>query len=209
MRLGTALTTGITLVALTAVAACGSSEDGGDDAKSTPAATTATSAAEDDGSGGGASTASAGLPEAADMAAIAGYLNRYTPCQDLMTGGDYDAGLDGDEADDDTAWGTDEADDPAWSIEERGVCTDGSGRPIALLSVSDMRKFQTAVKASGDKFLVGENFAVVPVDADAIHRLRQSDLRFLACDADLAVPSGSEKKPALVDGCVLTDHFGD
>ncbi|MGW2614712.1 hypothetical protein [Streptomyces sp. NPDC001500] len=208
MRLSRALALGVTLVALTAVGACGSGEDGGDDATTA----TATATAGNDGSGSGSPTAPAtpgGLPEAPDTASVAAYLNRYTPCQDVMTGGDYDAGRDGDSADDGTAWGTDEAEDPAWAIEERAVCTDESGRPIALLVVADMKKFQTAAKASGDNFLLGEDFAVVPVGAEAIQGLRQSGLRFLTCDADLAVPSGFEKKAALVDGCVLTDHFGD
>lgn len=80
------------------------------------------------------------------------------------------------------------------------------GPPIALLVVPDMKKFQTAARSSGDEFLVGENFAVVPVGDEAIRSLQQSGLRFLTCDADLAVPSGFEKEPALVDGCVLTNY---
>ncbi|MER6788412.1 hypothetical protein ABT330_28020 [Streptomyces sp. NPDC000658] len=197
MRLSRALTLGVALVALTAVGACGSSADGGDDG---PAAASTTPAGDSRADTTGPT--GAGLPKASDVASIAEYVNRYTPCQDVATGDEYDSGHDGD------AWGTDEADDPAWAVEERAVCTDGSGRPIALLTVPDMKKFQTAAKASGDEFLVGEDFAVVPVGADAIDGLRQSDLRFLTCDADLAVPSGFEKKPALVDGCILTDHFG-
>ncbi|WP_069768309.1 hypothetical protein [Streptomyces sp. LUP30] len=202
MRLSRALTLGLTLVALTAVGACGSSEDGGGNAASAPTAPS-TGAAGDDPADPTGPAGSGGLPKASDPESIASYVNRYTPCQDVATGDAYDTGHDGD------AWGTDESEDPAWAIEERAVCTDGSGRPIALLTVPDMKKFQAAAKASGDKFLVGENFAVVPVAGQAIRSLQRSDLRFLACDADLVVPSGFEKKPALVDGCVLTDHFGD
>ncbi|WP_256919603.1 hypothetical protein [Streptomyces hilarionis] len=201
MRLGTALTIGFTLVALTAVGACGSSEDGGDSATSSTAATGTTPA---DASGqpdaSGPAGDDGGLPKASDTAAIADYLSRYTQCQSPATGDEYDNGHDGD------AWGTDESDDPAWAIQERAVCTDGSERPIALLSVSDMRKFQAAAKASGDRFLVGEDFAVVPVGDETIRSLQRSGLRFLACDPDLAVPSGFEKTPALVDGCALTDY---
>ncbi|MGQ4329255.1 hypothetical protein [Streptomyces hayashii] len=202
MRLGTALTTGVTLVALLTLGACGSGEDGGDDATAAPtAASTGTTG--DNPADPTGPTGSGGLPRASDPESVANYVNRYTPCQDVATGEAYDTGNDGD------AWGTDESQDPAWAIEERAVCTDDSGRPIALLTVPDMKKFQATAKASGDKFLVGENFAVVPVANQAIRSLQRSGLRFLACDADLAVPSGFERKPALVDGCVLTDHFGD
>ncbi|MEU5334587.1 hypothetical protein AB0G51_14825 [Streptomyces asoensis] len=197
MHLRKALTVSATVVALAAAGACGSSQDSGD-AAATPASAasvggTPSAGAADPGTAGG-------LPQASDMASVAGYLNEYTPCQDVATGDEYDAQNAGE------AWGTDEAEDPAWGIEERAVCTDGSGGPIALLIAPDMKKFQTAAKSSGDKFLVGEDFAVVPVGDEAIRSLQPSGLRFLTCEADLAVPSGFEKEPALVDGCVLTNY---
>ncbi|WP_327184220.1 hypothetical protein [Streptomyces sp. NBC_01334] len=198
MRLSRSLATGAaTLALLATLSGCGSDSESGSEA-STGADSVFGS---DAGSGGGSGqTTTGGLPQASDTESIASYLNRYTPCQSVATGDEYDGGHDGD------AWGTDESEDPAWGIEERAVCTDGSDRPIALLTVSDMKEFQTAARASGDEFLVGEDFAVVPVGDEAIRSLRQSDLRFLTCDADLAVPSGFEKEPALVDGCVLTNY---
>src|SRR5690349_5428758 len=123
MKLGRFFTLGITLVALTAVGACGRSEDGGDASAAPSAAAPGQSRAEDPGPAG-----SGGLPEASDMAAVASYLDQYTPCRNLATGDEYDTGHDGD------AWGTEEADDPAWGIEERAVCSDGSDAPIALLT---------------------------------------------------------------------------
>ncbi|WP_329219482.1 hypothetical protein OG352_23270 [Streptomyces sp. NBC_01485] len=195
MRIKRALAIGATLVALTGTAGCGG-DDGNDKS----------------GGGGDKSSASAGsteqatgsgLPKASDMASIAYYLNKYTPCLDLATGDDYDANHDADSS----AWGADEAADPSWSIKERGVCTDGSGHPIALLSVQDMAKFQAAVKKDGSEFLVGQDFAVVPVGDTARQGLQKSDLRFLTCDADFSVPSGFTKEAAAVDGCVLSNYF--
>ncbi|MFH9550668.1 hypothetical protein [Streptomyces sp. NPDC017435] len=200
MHLRKALTVSATVVALAAAGACGSSQDSGDAAGATPPSTasadgTPAAGAADPGTAGG-------LPRASDMASAADYLNEYTPCQHLATGDEYDTQNDGE------AWGTDEAEDPAWAIEERAVCTDGSGRPIALLIVSDMKKFQTAAKSAGDEFLVGQDFAVVPVGSQAIQDLRQSGLKFLTCKADFSAPSGSAKSPGLVEDCVLSDDFG-
>ncbi|MFE6824952.1 hypothetical protein [Streptomyces sp. NPDC057690] len=206
MRLSRSLATGAAALALLAtLSGCGSDSESGSGAKTGADSVFGSDGGSETGSDSGADgdsgqTTTGGLPQASDTASVADYLNPYTPCQDVATGDEYDSGHDGD------AWGTDESEDPAWGIEERAVCTDGSGRPIALLTVSDMKKFQTAAKASGDEFLVGEDFAVVPVGDEAIRSLRQSGLRFLTCDADLAVPSGFEKEPALVDGCVLTNY---
>jgi hypothetical protein len=142
------------------------------------------------------------LPEAADIATLARYVDLYTSCKEVQSGEDYDAGHDGD----DTAWGEEEAADPAWGIEERAACKD-FGHPIALLTVADMRKFETAAKQSGDVFAVGEDFAVVPVGDDQVSALSQSEMAFLSCDPDFDPPSGYRTEPALVDGCVLSDYY--
>ncbi|MEU9310155.1 hypothetical protein [Streptomyces sp. NPDC048256] len=202
MRLSRSLATGAaTLALLATLSGCGSDAESGSEARTGADSVFGSDAGSDaDSDGGSGQTTTGGPPQASDTESVASYLNRYTPCQGVVTGDEYDGGHDG------GAWGTDESQDPAWGIEERAVCTDGSDRPIALLTVSDMQEFQTAAKASGDEFLVGEDFAVVPVGDEAIRSLQQSDLRFLTCDADLAVPSGFEKEPALVDGCVLTNY---
>lgn len=198
VRMSRSLATGAAaLTLLAALSGCGSDSESGSGSKTGADSVFGSDADSDGGSG---QTTTDGLPQASDTASIASYLNRYTSCQDVATGDEYDGGNDGD------AWGTDESEDPAWGIEERAVCTDDSGGPIALLTVPDMKKFQTAAKASGDEFLVGEDFAVVPVGDEAIRGLQQSELRFLTCDAGLAVPSGFDKEPALVDGCVLTNY---
>ncbi|WP_329412080.1 hypothetical protein OG802_19080 [Streptomyces sp. NBC_00704] len=194
MRIKRALAIGATLVALTAAAGCGSDDDAEKaDGKSSATGTPG-------GSEGGADS---GLPKAADLASIAYYVNKYTPCLDLQTGDEYDADHDGDKA----AWGADEAADPSWGVKERGVCSDESGDPIALLSVADMKKFQTAAKADNERLVVGEDFAVVAVGSRAAQGLQKSGLKFLTCDPAFSAPSGFEKRPGLVDGCVLSDYF--
>lgn len=78
--------------------------------------------------------------------------------------------------------------------------------PIALLTVSDMTKFQTAAKANGDEFAIGENIAFVPVGDEQVEALSNSELVFLSCDPVFAPASGYRTEPALVDGCVLSDY---
>ncbi|MEU5280367.1 hypothetical protein AB0G87_28595 [Streptomyces asoensis] len=196
MRIKRALAIGATLVAFTAVAGCGGDDDKGDGGTGgkSPAASSSGVTGQDAGGG---------LPKAADLASIAYYVNKHTSCLDLKTGADYDANHDGDR----TAWGADEASDPAWGIKERGVCSDGAGDPLALLSLADMKKFQTAAKANNEQFLVGQDFAVVPVGDQAIQELQKSELLFLTCDPDFSAPSGFQKSPGLVDGCVLSNYF--
>lgn len=194
VRLPKSLATGAaTLALLATLSGCGSDSESGSQSRTGADSAFGSDAGSDGGADGGADggsgqTTTGGLPQAPDTESVASYLNRYTPCQGVVTGDEYDGGHDGD------AWGTDESEDPAWGIEERAVCTDGSDRPIALLTVSGMKEFQAAAKASGDEFLVGEDFAVVPVGDEAIRSLQRSDLRFLTCDADRAVPSGFEKE---------------
>lgn len=206
MHLRKALAIGALLVVSTSMTACGNSDGDGKATSGTGNVAAGANPANTAGTADTTNTAgqksAGGLPKAADMASIADHLNKYTSCLDLATGDDYDANHDGDK----TAWGADEAADPSWAIKERAVCTDGSGRPIALLTVSDMAKFQTAAKANSDEFLVGQDFAVVPVGDEAVRALQKSDLKFLTCDADFSAPSGFEKEPGLVDGCVLTNY---
>ncbi|MEU9467753.1 hypothetical protein AB0D78_14030 [Streptomyces avermitilis] len=178
----------VALAALTALTGCGSDGDG-------------TSGAGPDKGG----SQQAGLPEASDMASIAYYLNKYASCLDLTTGEEYDASA---EVEKNPAWGEDEAEDPSWGIKERAVCTDKYSDAITLLTVPDMKKFQTAAKKDGHAdFLIGQDFAIVPVDRRTIEELKASDLRYLTCDPDTRFPSGYEKKAGLVDGCVLSDYF--
>ncbi|EPD94351.1 hypothetical protein ACH4LN_22515 [Streptomyces albus] len=211
MRFRRALTIGAALVALGALSACqgdestGEGRDNGKDtgkaAESTQKADKGAGGAREEG-GGGSRAAFDGLPEGPDMASIEYYLNKYTECLDLTMGEDY--GADGSGR---TAWGEEEAADPSWGIKQRAVCRDNSGNPLALLTVRDMDAFQAAAKKSGDSFLVGRDFAVVPVSDDAIRQLEPSDLMYLSCESGFTVPSGYEKRTGTVPGCVLTDYL--
>ncbi|MFI6034216.1 hypothetical protein ACIBBD_08630 [Streptomyces sp. NPDC051315] len=218
MRIGRALTVGVTLLTLTVVTGCGGDDgtttDNGAEAAATPdrARTTAPAGGDTagDGTTGGSSTAGGtteqgfdgALPEASDIATLARYVDLFTSCKEVETGDAYDAGHDASDA----AWGSQEAADASWGIGERAVCKDFT-YPIALLTVSDMRTFQTAAKAAGDEFAVGENIAVVPVGDEQVEALSNSELVFLSCDPDFAPPSGYRTESALVDGCVLSDYW--
>ncbi|MEV0976158.1 hypothetical protein [Streptomyces sp. NPDC049915] len=142
------------------------------------------------------------LSEASDMDTLSRYIDVFTSCKDVVPGAEYDAG----HGAEDTAWGTQEAADPSWGIKERAVCKDFR-HPIALLLVSDMRKFQTAAKKNNDLSAIGRNYAVVPVGDDQIEALSPSGLAFLTCDPDFSPPSGHRTEKALVDGCVLSGYF--
>jgi hypothetical protein len=210
MRIRRALTLGVTLVALTAVTACDNDDADATDDPGKVAVTPgwARTTAPADGTTEGAGTTEQGfdgaLPEAADIESLARYVDLYTSCKEVQTGEDYDASHDSSDA----AWGTEEAADPAWGIKERAVCKDRT-HPIALLTVSDMTKFQTRAKASGDEFAIGENFAIVPVGPVQVRALSHSEMVYLTCDTDFSPPSGYRTEPALVDGCVLSDYWLD
>ncbi|MDT0610878.1 hypothetical protein [Streptomyces lancefieldiae] len=135
-----------------------------------------------------------GLPSADSMKAAHEYVNTYAAC------GPVDPNSE--EGSKSAA-----AKDPAWSIEERGVCEDASGRTITLLRTKDMAAFQRAVQREGGRgLLVGQDFAVEPTGDESIAALLKSDLMYLNCDPDDEVPSGYEKEEALVDGCWLTKY---
>jgi hypothetical protein len=200
MRIKRALTVGATVVALTATAGC---DDGEDKTSGTKGPAQIPSSAPPSRPSGTTEQGFGGaLPEAADIATLARYVDLFTSCKEVVPGEEYDADDDGSDA----AWGAEEAADPAWGIEERAVCKDFS-HPIALLTVSDMGKFQTAAKASGDRFAIGENIAVVPVGDEQIQALSNSELVFLTCEEDFAPPSGYRTEKALIDGCVLSDYW--
>ncbi|MEU7316799.1 hypothetical protein [Streptomyces sp. NPDC007083] len=142
------------------------------------------------------------LPEAPNTGSIAAYLNSYVSCGSVIPGPQYD------ESGAPAAWGREEAADESWAIVQRGVCRDGNGHPIALLAIDDMKKFQAAARReAGAGFLVGQDFAVVPVGDSTIRRLEPSPLMFLNCAPGFTVPDGYTGKPGRVDGCVVTDYL--
>ncbi|MFC9926958.1 hypothetical protein [Streptomyces sp. NPDC127190] len=110
-----------------------------------------------------------------------------------------------------------------WSVKEGAACgkdnSDAGGWVIYL--TKDMKAFQRAyrddVRASArdggwdnvarrGTFLVGDNFAVDPSASLQDNPLLKTDLLALNCWPDLKVPSGYTSRPALVDGCVLTNY---
>ncbi|MGW0866960.1 hypothetical protein [Streptomyces sp. NPDC002611] len=135
------------------------------------------------------------------MASIASFVDQHTTCLDLAPGREYDA------AGRSAAWGREEALDPSWGIAERAVCEDRFADAVALLKVHDMKTFQAAVKEDGHAdFLVGRDFAVVPVNGRTVHDLAGAGLKFLTCDPDFSAPSGYSTARAFVDGCVLSNY---
>ncbi|MEU3189917.1 hypothetical protein ABZ686_04610 [Streptomyces sp. NPDC006992] len=115
--------------------------------------------------------------------------------------------------------------DPAWGVEERGVCGGDWDAAFVIYRTKDMKAFQEQYrdeirqrekeKHRGDStslktgtFLVGENFVVDPNGSMAKSGPLNTKLQVLNCDPDLQVPSGYKKQDALADGCVLTNYVG-
>ncbi|MEV5873612.1 hypothetical protein AB0L75_05120 [Streptomyces sp. NPDC052101] len=206
MRLKRVLAVGALLVMSASMAACGSGDKAGSDGdgRATGAGGTIAGAFGGDGDGNG-KAAGGGLPSASTIADIVFYLNKYGSCLDLQAADEYDKT---ETANRDPSWGNEEAGEPAWAIKQRYVCRDNYEDTTTLL-LADMKKFQGALKKSGSGygFLVGKNFLVVPGGNETTHDLQKSDLKYLTCDPKFKLPSGYEKEPALVDGCVLTNYF--
>ncbi|WP_063746283.1 hypothetical protein [Streptomyces prunicolor] len=142
------------------------------------------------------------LPSASGMASIASFVNRHTACREFTSGQKYDA------SGRNTAWGRAEVRDPSWGIAERAVCEDTFADAIALLAVPNMKTFEAAVREKDGHadFLVGRDFAVVPVNDRTFRDLTGSGLKFLTCDPNFSVPSGFSTRPALAHGCVLSNY---
>ncbi|MFF3459587.1 hypothetical protein ACFYXH_35860 [Streptomyces sp. NPDC002730] len=144
------------------------------------------------GAGGGGSKDSA-LPSAGTMAEIEAFVAQRTTCRDLhLKAEDPEAESVGSE----------------WGVKERGICWDAKGMGITLLSVDNMKQFQTRAKQRGGGYFMGKDFAIRQGRSAVEEGLKGSGLLYLSCKADAAIPSGYKKEPSLVDGCVLTDHFG-
>lgn len=146
------------------------------------------------GAGVGGSEPEPGLPSAGTMADIESFVAGRTTCTGMHL----------------------EAEDPEsesvgseWGVKERGVCYDADGMGIRLLVVKDMKAFQARAKERGGGYFVGKDFAVYSADqATTVAALKESGLLYLFCEDPAGIPSGFKKDPALVDGCVLTNHTG-
>ncbi|MET9645978.1 hypothetical protein AB0K71_13335 [Streptomyces syringium] len=197
MRIKRILAATAALTALVTTAAC----DGGgkDDGRAAPASTNGTDPAGPD----------AGPPSAGSLAEAQKYVQRHTSCEQLST-----------EPADKRMPSDDPAKPGAWSVTERGVCSDQRGRgQIVLYRTSDMKAFQAGYKkhvsdaidgGKGDyglfsRVFVGKDFAVVPRRTESAMALAKSGLRILTCNPTFGVPKGYKKEKALVEHCVLSD----
>ncbi|MFF4328249.1 hypothetical protein ACFYZT_17230 [Streptomyces sp. NPDC001591] len=163
------------------------------------------------GGGGEAEAGSGGksLPKAKDVAAMERFVSQYTTCRDVRTTPPVkehaDSALEFDYVPKGSGAG----------VKEQAYCKSENG-PIALVVVSDMKKFQQAMKANeaagtekGASALVGEDFAVVPTSGATTQALKTSGLLIATCHASFIseIPSGYTKRDGGVEGCVMTDYM--
>ncbi|MFJ3882709.1 hypothetical protein ACIPW5_35335 [Streptomyces sp. NPDC090077] len=203
MRLQRIFAATATLAALTTLAtACEDPAKAGPPAASPSASPTATA---------GASAQASASPTAAAPATLAeaqAYVQKYTSCENLSTGPADRVDLAG------------YAPVGAWSVTERGICSDTKEQDEIVISmVSDMKVHQQAYKDHITKRLdegywdaglyepvfSTKTFTVSARKTATALALAKSDLRVLVCNPDFTVPEGYKKEKALVDGCVLTD----
>ncbi|MGW4161650.1 hypothetical protein [Streptomyces sp. NPDC004788] len=206
------------MLALTALTACGGGDaTGGSGGTGSAGVDKAlgdpTGGGDGTGQGGGdgdgtAGTGVAGLPKAGTMAGAVQLVSTFTPCDDLST-----------DPNDDDFFGGDENYDATWSVTERGACDHG----LRIFMFKDLKTFETKYKAEMDedrkespnqghrgKFLVGQDFAVLPDRKSAIrYLLSPGGPMILNCFPGFNPPSGYRKDPTPVDGCFLTNYFED
>ncbi|MFJ3841394.1 hypothetical protein ACIPY6_38615 [Streptomyces sp. NPDC090054] len=187
MRLSRTLIAGAALVAVASLTGCGG--DGGGDVFGGPL----------DGKS---------LPKAKDIASMERFVNRYTVCKELETDATLGKHSEAAREFEGLPKGAQAG------VKERAFCEADRGQPIALVAVSDMKKFLVASKASEDagndaSALVGADFAVVPTDSDTSQALKSSGLLVASCNANFnsKIPSGYTKSENIVKGCVLTDYI--
>lgn len=192
MRLRGMAVVGAAALALMAVSGCGSDEGGGTGASADGDGLSA-------GSGGRLRDAEPiGQPSAATMADIETFVSQRTTCTDLhVKNKDYD------DEDDPEA----ESTGKLWGIKERAICYDAKHNGVTLMSIDDMKSFQTqAAKRGPAGYLIGKDFAVTGGPTTRAN-LKESGLLALICDPDTQIPSGYTNKKGLVDDCTLTDFI--
>ncbi|WP_159327747.1 hypothetical protein [Streptomyces tendae] len=192
MRTRGVVTVVAAVLALTAVGGCGDDEDGGGST-----GVGGGGYGQSAGSGGRLmDTEPQGRPSAPTMADIEAFVSARTTCTDL-----HMEDVDSDYEDDPEA----EQTGKLWGIKERAVCWDAKRMGVTLMSVDDMKSFQTqARRQESDWYLLGEDFAVTGGPTTTAD-LRGSGLLTLLCDPETQIPSGYTKEKGLVDGCTLTD----
>ncbi|WP_329206550.1 hypothetical protein OG893_19535 [Streptomyces sp. NBC_01696] len=193
MRLRCMVAAGAAVLALAAVSGCGGSAEGG----GVPADGDGQSA----GSGGRLMDGGTDghRPQAATMADIETFVSQRTTCTDL-----HMEDKDSEHEDDPEAVGVGKL----WGIKERGVCWGDDRNGVTLMSVDDMKSFQTQAKKHEQDgwYLLGEDF-VVTGGSTTRGDLKGSGILAFVCDPEDPIPSGYKKEKALVDGCTLTDFI--
>ncbi|MFB7836228.1 hypothetical protein [Streptomyces sp. NPDC056056] len=152
-------------------------------------------------------TGGQGLPKAKDVAAMERFVSQYTVCKELRAENPSEQGNRSDFEDLPKGTGA--------GVKERAYCEADRGQPIALVAVSDMKKFVQALKANEQAgkdstgALVGADFAVIPTDDTTTRALKAAGLLVASCDPtfNARIPSGYTKREGLVDGCVMTDFI--
>lgn len=173
------------------------------------AALTALAALTGCGGEGDSETGSGGksLPKAKDVAAMERFVNQYTQCNDLEKNPPEERH--GGTAFEDVPKGA------GAGVKEQVYCDAERGH-MALVAISDMKKFQQALKANaeagkeGDAVaLVGADFAVIPNEGGGLRALKSSGLLVASCNPKFNgdIPSGYVKRDAKVEGCILTDYL--
>ncbi|WP_322984285.1 hypothetical protein [Streptomyces sp. S584] len=192
MRLRCMVVAGAAVLALAAVSGCGGSGEGG----GVPADGDGQSV----GSGGRLMDSETnGRLSFPTMADIETFVSQRTTCTDL-----HMEDKDTEHEDDPEAVGVGRL----WGIKERGVCWGDDRNGVTLMSVDDMKSFQTqAQKHEQDGwYLLGEDF-VVTGGSTTRADLKGSGILAFVCDPEDPIPSGYKQEKALVDGCTLTDFI--
>ncbi|MFD5137849.1 hypothetical protein ACFWMX_16635 [Streptomyces sp. NPDC058378] len=192
MRLRCMVAAGAAVLALAAVSGCGGSGEGG----GVPADGDGQSA----GSGGRLmDTEQDGRLSFPTMADIETFVGQRTTCTDL-----HMEDKDSEHEDDPEAVGVGKL----WGIKERGVCWGDDRNGVTLMSVDDMKSFQTQAKKHEQDgwYLLGEDF-VVTGGSTTRADLKGSGILAFVCDPEDPIPSGYKQEKALVDGCTLTDFI--
>ncbi|MGP3986208.1 hypothetical protein [Streptomyces sp. 3N207] len=171
----------------------------------------------------GAAKPATGLPRVGSLKEVETFMGKtQLPCYGMSTD-QMDDRLPADGFVDDvseSAPPSEQQEAAAWSIKEEGVCGEDWTNSYMVYLTKNMKAFQQRYKEyvldndrsggssslTSGRFLVGDNFAVDPAAKIRDSGLLSTKLLLLNCDPELKVPSGYTKRPALVEGCVLTNY---
>ncbi|MFJ5074043.1 hypothetical protein ACIP8Z_05480 [Streptomyces sp. NPDC088553] len=178
------------------------------------------SGSDGDGTAGASAGAEAQLAKVAGADELIRLISNVTTCTSASTKPEDTAFSDIDATSEDAASDTAKT-NAEWGIRERVTCDgrDAGANGHELLVVSDMARFEAAFKArqaadlaagEGDtrtRWFIGQNFAarIFATDSDEREMLSLGTLG-LNCAPHYVAPPQSTTQPAIVEGCILTDH---